>query len=1046
MSMTEILSASSKSTSAHLSTTKTYNLSYWSGKVHSDLDDFQVSSGNIKSSYTIINSTFSYKPSCSKSGASVRERIKDMNGTTHYIGGESYTSVSTSGSLISSTITDYIDSIGRFQNIYIDFNNIPSLSKTQIQNITVTTNYLPYTLKRSVLEGKGSIYISPNTSSNTAVTLTAIPSTGYKFKSWSNGEITNSIVFNPTEIDTTHSISASFEPITYTVNYHTLINGIDTIISSQNDCIGNITYDCIPFPELNLEIPEGYALNPIGWTKNTSGNIRNNTDIIYSGTSNSTILTQYTSFTNLASASETEVNLYLTLFPKSYTVNYISYKQNTMDNPSISTVYRIYGTNDLTLKNLSASTGFKLTNQINPNTNQIDSTKTNYWFTSNENMEPGDETITLVSATFADDINLYSYEIPKQYIINYHTLDENANIISTQTKAYDYGTSYEYMALPNFEDIPIGYGVNPIGWIETIDGVIRFNTEIMYSKRYPSSSEVQRIGSFSNLSSTDMYEINLYAGLFPIQYLVNYTLYRYGGTSQYSSYSDYRYYNVDYPLRTLSKYTGYKLTNRMQEMGGPEDTSILKAWFISNENMEPGDETISSIDPTFTDNINLYSYETPINYKCIFHIMNAINEEISSETLDCVYGTSFTRPEAAENIEGHLLYGWYSGEQDISNWYVDPDTLNLINGINQHYNFNSTISSNFTTIDQSVFHNYAYYIPYGFNIKYLWLDNYGTDSDEFKLPSIFRKYGQGGDIPVEIIPSYPGKYIVDNEGTKNWYYYKNEGTDEEQLVINEQEFISETDLNNYVFYGQKHPLKRHITFSSQNEEFGSITVLNPTEDELYDEGYVIEVQANPTEIAYFSNWNDGNNSPNRTIIVGNSNMHYMGIFRSNQVYVGMLGILEGYKNISKIKAIIPPKKIVTPKNSYSVENLYTYGFYLNNNGYYESNNKKVSNSFAMCKVNITAGKACKMYVDCINYAESNYDYGMLSKINTTLSASSSADSSSYLQKNFYGLQYSYVQTVIYDIPAGNSYIYIKYRKDGSVDSNNDSLQFKIRFE
>jgi hypothetical protein len=215
------------------------------------------------------------------------------------------------------------------------------------------------------------------------------------------------------------------------VNYHTLINGIDTIIFSQNDCIGNITYDCIPFPELNLEIPEGYALNPIGWTKNTSGNIRNNTDIIYSGTSNSTILTQYTSFTNLASASETEVNLYLTLFPKSYAVNYISYKKNTMDNPSISTVYRIYGTNDLTLKNLSTSTGFKLTNQINPNTNQVDLTRTNYWFTSNENMEPGDETITLVSATFADDINLYSYEISKQYIINYHTLDENANIIST---------------------------------------------------------------------------------------------------------------------------------------------------------------------------------------------------------------------------------------------------------------------------------------------------------------------------------------------------------------------------------------------------------------------------------------------------------------------------------------------------------------------------------------------------------------------------------------------------------------------------------------
>ena len=40
-----------------------------------------------------------------------------------------------------------------------------------------------------------------------------------------------------------------------------------------------------------------------------------------------------------------------------------------------------------------------------------------------------------------------------------------------------------------------------------------------------------------------------------------------------------------------------------------------------------------------------------------------------------------------------------------------------------------------------------------------------------------------------------------------------------------------------------------------------------------------------------------------------------------------------------------------------------------------------------------------------------------------------------------------VQTVDYGVlDEGEHYIYIKYRKDGSAASGNDSLQFKVRFE
>jgi hypothetical protein len=122
----------------------------------------------------------------------------------------------------------------------------------------------------------------------------------------------------------------------------------------------------------------------------------------------------------------------------------------------------------------------------------------------------------------------------------------------------------------------------------------------------------------------------------------------------------------------------------------------------------------------------------------------------------------------------------------------------------------------------------------------------------------------------------------------------------------------------------------------------------------------------------------------------------------------------------------------------------TYGFKLNNNGYYESENKGIPSSYAICKVNIENSIGANVFIDCINFAESKYDYGLLSTLNTTLSSSTSADSSSSLQKSFKGLQSATVQTVEYGAVEG--YIYIKFIKDYSGDSNNDTLQFRVRFE
>lgn len=89
--------------------------------------------------------------------------------------------------------------------------------------------------------------------------------------------------------------------------------------------------------------------------------------------------------------------------------------------------------------------------------------------------------------------------------------------------------------------------------------------------------------------------------------------------------------------------------------------------------------------------------------------------------------------------------------------------------------------------------------------------------------------------------------------------------------------------------------------------------------------------------------------------------------------------------------------------TYSVTNNNTtnnYGFKLNSNGFYESQNKGVDNSYALCTINLTINNSCKIYLDCINYGESTWDYGLVSNLNSSLSANTSADTS--YKKTFSG--------------------------------------------
>lgn len=139
--------------------------------------------------------------------------------------------------------------------------------------------------------------------------------------------------------------------------------------------------------------------------------------------------------------------------------------------------------------------------------------------------------------------------------------------------------------------------------------------------------------------------------------------------------------------------------------------------------------------------------------------------------------------------------------------------------------------------------------------------------------------------------------------------------------------------------------------------------------------------------------------------------------------------------------------------SYSVVNVGSYGFNLNSStGYYVSNNKGISKSAAVARVDFHVPVAATITFTYINYAEQGYDFGVFGNIDVALSnnyytaGSSGAtitDSSYKRACNTSTYNSSSAQTLTYDMSAGEHSIWVKYSKDDASDSNNDTLQFKV---
>ena len=117
-----------------------------------------------------------------------------------------------------------------------------------------------------------------------------------------------------------------------------------------------------------------------------------------------------------------------------------------------------------------------------------------------------------------------------------------------------------------------------------------------------------------------------------------------------------------------------------------------------------------------------------------------------------------------------------------------------------------------------------------------------------------------------------------------------------------------------------------------------------------------------------------------------------------------------------------------------------------------STNNGVNSSYSLAKIKFGhEASGGDVVIKCINYAESNYDFGIVSTLDPAIDLGDSSVSgnwcnadapTSYVQQSFKGKSQAGVQYVTFkNVSEGDHYFYVKYRKDGSVNSNDDCFKF-----
>lgn len=120
-----------------------------------------------------------------------------------------------------------------------------------------------------------------------------------------------------------------------------------------------------------------------------------------------------------------------------------------------------------------------------------------------------------------------------------------------------------------------------------------------------------------------------------------------------------------------------------------------------------------------------------------------------------------------------------------------------------------------------------------------------------------------------------------------------------------------------------------------------------------------------------------------------------------------------------------------------------YEFTKTSDGYYTSQNARVHKSFSYGGLKFNFTKSTAITIRCISYGEAEYDYGIVSNLDTMLEWDNKADATG-VKKAFSGeneSSSSYVDLTM-TVPPGSHFITFKYIKDSSEHKNGDYFKIK----
>lgn len=340
---------------------------------------------------------------------------------------------------------------------------------------------------------------------------------------------------------------------------------------------------------------------------------------------------------------------------------------------------------------------------VDPNYNYYSGYHPSYWTDGTNQYSIDTNGNTNINWESSDTEKSFTLVFAKNtYTVNFWDNTKNPAVL-VESMTCEGDTTYSTPAFPQYEARE-GYVVNTTGWIKDLiySGNTGYNkifkqqsSTTLYYYQPPTTSitsigttsySVTQYSSFTNLSTTNGDIVNLYFIYIPIRYSINYKS-RLSTSSSYGTTTQYRVYGENIAVLNLtsakSLTTGYKWLNTSPNY-----------WYTTEKTTSTGylpeGEQINSISPTYAGDINLYSYQVPIEYQVVRHIYDINGNEIDfngAEILNCEYGTTYNRDENLILENPLTINSQALVEESYENKVNDAQygfTLNVNDGINTY--------------------------------------------------------------------------------------------------------------------------------------------------------------------------------------------------------------------------------------------------------------------------------------------------------------------------------------------------------------------------